>query len=88
MRGVRGVDCSRFRVPHDHDIAGAMNAHLQENAPYIHRRIDRALRHVLAAKSAQWAHRWGDCFVTYVRARNALRTPGEVRQLERERGLR
>ncbi len=58
-----------------------------ENDPHIHRRIDRAYTRMVAAKSAEWQHRWGDAFVHYVRARNAQRTPAEVRELERQRGL-
>lgn len=54
---------------------------------YLHRRIDRAYTRMVAAKSPEWSHRWGDAFVNYVRARNAMRTPNEVRELERERGL-
>jgi hypothetical protein len=64
-----------------------VNAVISENSPYLHRRIDRAYNRMLAAKSTEWAHRWGDAFVHLVRARNAQRTPAEVRQLERERGL-
>ncbi len=55
---------------------------------YLHRRIDRAYTRMIAAKSQEWAHRWGDCFVTYVRARNAQRTPREVAELETRMGLR
>jgi hypothetical protein len=57
------------------------------NSPHLHRRIDRAYTRMLAAKTPAWEHRWGDVFVCLVRARNAMRTPEEVRQLERERGL-
>ncbi len=55
---------------------------------YLHRRIDRAYTRMVAAKSQEWAHRWGDAFVTYVRARNAQRTPREVAELETRMGLR
>lgn len=63
-----------------------MNA-VADNSPFIHRRIDRAYNRMLAARSSVWAHRWADAFVVYVRARNAQRTPDEVRQLERDLGL-
>jgi len=55
--------------------------------PSIHRKLDKAYSRMLAAKSQEWAHRWGDAFVVLVRARNAERTPDEIRQLERDRGL-
>jgi hypothetical protein len=64
-----------------------MNA-VPEMVPYITTRIDRAYKHMLNAKSTNWAHAWGDVFCLYVRARNAQRTPAEVRELERQRGLR
>jgi hypothetical protein len=57
------------------------------NSPFIHRRIDRAYNRMIGAKSSCWERRWGDVFVLYVRARNAMRTPAEVRELERTRGL-
>lgn len=53
----------------------------------IHRRLDKAYNRMLTAKTTEWAHRWGDAFVLLVRSRNAQRTPDEVRQLERDRGL-
>jgi hypothetical protein len=59
-----------------------------ENSPYLHRRIDRAYTRMIAANTPEWAHRWGDAFVTYVRARNAQRTPREVAELEKRMGLR
>lgn len=58
-----------------------------ESSPFLHRRIERAYNRMLAAKSPEWAHAWGDVFVVYVRARNAQRSPAEVRRLERARGL-
>lgn len=58
-----------------------------DNSPRLHWRIDRAYNRMLAAKSPEWAHRWGDAFVVYIRARNAQRTPAEVRRLERARGI-
>jgi hypothetical protein len=61
---------------------------IPENDNFIHQRIDRAYKHMLAAKTPEWSHRWGDLFVVLVRARNSMRTPAEVRQLESERGLR
>jgi hypothetical protein len=54
----------------------------------IDRRIDHCYRRMLAAKSSAWAHAWGDGFVANVSARNALRSVAEVRQIERDRGLR
>ena len=54
---------------------------------YLHRRIDRAYTRMVGAKTVEWAHRWGDAFLTYVRARNALRTPAEIREIEKARGL-
>lgn len=64
-----------------------MNAVVAENSPFLHRRIERAYRHMLAAKTQAWSHIWGDAFLLYVRARNAKRTPAEIRELERARGL-
>lgn len=64
-----------------------MNTVLAENSPFVHSRIDRAYKRMCAAKTASWQHIWGDAFVLYVRARNSQRTPAQVRQLERERGL-
>lgn len=58
-----------------------------ENSPHLHRRIDRALARMTAAKSTEWAHRWGDIFCIYVRARNSMRTPAEIRELENARGI-
>lgn len=54
----------------------------------INAKIDRAYKHMLAAKTEAWSHRWGDCFVVHVRARNSMRTPAEVREIEKQRGLR
>lgn len=64
-----------------------MNAVPVEHS-YIERRIQRAYDRMLAAKSVEWRHAWGDGFVANVSARNAMRTVAEVRQIERERGLR
>jgi hypothetical protein len=54
----------------------------------IERRIQKAYERMLKAKSECWRHAWGDGFVANVSARNAMRTVAEIRQLERERGLR
>jgi hypothetical protein len=53
----------------------------------VHTRLERAYVRMLAAKSKAWEHRWGDAFVSLVRARNAQRSVAEVRELERQRGL-
>lgn len=66
-----------------------MNANLEiPEHSYIERRIQRAYDRMLAATSTEWRHAWGDGFLANVSARNAMRTVAEVRQLERERGLR
>lgn len=52
------------------------------------RRVDRAMAHMIAARSREWRHLWGEIFVICVRARNAMRTPREIRALEKARGLR
>lgn len=57
------------------------------NSPFLHRRIDRAYTRMIVAKSEAWAHRWGDVFVVYCRARNAMRSPADVRKIEQARGL-
>ncbi len=76
------------RLSDAHGLVDSMGVGECPEHTYLHRRIDRAYTRMIAAKSQEWAHRWGDAFVTYVRARNAQRTPAEIRQLERERGLR
>jgi hypothetical protein len=58
-----------------------------EASPFLHSRIERTYTRMLAATSPEWAYRWGDAFVVYVRARNAQRSPDEIRKLERARGL-
>lgn len=73
--GVRKVGQTDFR--------GAVS----EASPFLHRRIERAYNRMLAAQSPEWTHRWGDAFVVYIRARNAQRTPAEIRRIERARGL-
>lgn len=65
-----------------------MNAHPVEHQPHIERRIQRAYERMLAAKTTEWQHAWGDGFVANVSARNAMRSVAEVRQLERARGIR
>jgi hypothetical protein len=55
---------------------------------YLDQRIQRSYDRMTRARSVEWAHRWADAFLINVRARNAMRTPAEIRQLERERGLR
>lgn len=64
-----------------------MSAVPVEHQPRIERRIQRAYDRMLAAKSVEWRHAWGDGFCANVSARNAMRSVAEVRQLERERGL-
>lgn len=65
-----------------------VNAVPQLENDLVSQRIDRAYRHMLAAKSSDWAHAWGDCFVVLVRQRNAQRSRAEVLEMERARGLR
>lgn len=55
---------------------------------YVEQRIQRSYDRMTGAKTVEWAHRWADAFLLNVRARNAMRSPAEIRQLERERGLR
>lgn len=50
-------------------------------------RVDRTYNRMLAAKTLEWRHAWGDAFVASVSARNAMRTVAEVRRIEQERGL-
>jgi hypothetical protein len=54
---------------------------------YMDRRVDRAYQRMLAAKTDDWRHAWGDGFVVSVRARNAMRSVAEVRAIEKARGL-
>lgn len=54
---------------------------------YLDARINRAFVRMLAAKTREWSHRWGDAFVMNIRARNAQRSPNEVREIERQRGI-
>lgn len=65
-----------------------MNANPIPEHGYIDQRIERCYQRMLRAKTTDWRHAWGDGFVANVSARNAMRTVAEVRQLERERGLR
>lgn len=64
-----------------------MNAVPREHQPFIERRIQRAYDRMLAAKTEDWRHAWGDGFVANVSARNAMRTVAEVRALENKLGL-
>lgn len=64
-----------------------MNAVPVEHQPKIERRIQRAYDRMLAAKTEDWRHAWGDGFVANVSARNAMRTVAEVRAIERARGI-
>jgi hypothetical protein len=61
---------------------------IPENDNFIHQRINRCYDRMILAKSSAWAHRWADVFMVYVRARNSMRTPAEVREIEKQRGLR
>jgi hypothetical protein len=70
------------------DFPESVSEHPPEASPFLHRRIDRAYTRMVAAKTQEWAHRWGDVYVTYVRARNAQRTPRDVAELEKRMGLR
>jgi hypothetical protein len=58
------------------------------SSPHAHRRIARAYDRMVAATADRWRHAWGDAFVALVRARNAERTEGEVRAMEKRLGLR
>ena len=64
-----------------------MSAVPVEHQPSIERRIERAYQRMLAAKSIEWRHAWGNGFVANVSARNAMRSVAEVRRIERARGL-
>lgn len=67
-----------------------MNANIDcvPERSYIELRIQRSYTRMLAAKTDEWRHAWGDAFVVNCSARNAMRSVAEVRQIERERGLR
>ena len=65
-----------------------MNAVPREHQPAIERRIQRAYDRMLAAKTEDWRHAWGDAFVANCSARNAMRTVREVRELEEKLGLK
>jgi hypothetical protein len=65
-----------------------MNANLIPEHSYLNRRIDRAYTRMLAAKTSKWAHAWANGMLSACRARNAMRTPAEIRAIEKARGLR
>lgn len=64
-----------------------MNAVPIEHQTRIEKRIQRSYERMLAAKSTEWRHAWGDGFCANVSARNAMRTVAEVRAMEKQRGL-
>jgi hypothetical protein len=55
---------------------------------YLNRRIDRAYTRMVAARTAAWAHAWGDALVANCKARNELRSVAELCAIEKARGLR
>jgi hypothetical protein len=51
-------------------------------------KIDRCESEMLAAKDPEARREWGAFFLAAIMDRNADRTPAEVAELERQKGLR
>lgn len=62
-----------------------MNAPLRSD---LDLNIDTAQLRMLSAQTPELQWYWGNVFTAMIRERNAARTPAEIEQLERERGLR
>lgn len=54
----------------------------------IDMRIDDAYHRMVFAETAESKRLWGDRFTNLVNQRNAERTPEQIAELEREKGLR
>lgn len=61
--------------------------HIPERG-YLEQQISRAEQRMNQATSPMWRHLWWGVMARKINARNAKRSHAEVRQIERERGLR